>query len=75
MTDEELDKALRVYNHRQPFQPYLVEFFSGDKIRVEYREAIAFLSNLLWLYRGKGKSQSLFTSSSVCRLLDMIESA
>ena len=72
MTDEELEAALRTYNRRRPFRPYLLEFVSGIQVRIENSEAIARF-NKLWLYRGPQKSQSLFPSSSVCRLLDAVE--
>jgi hypothetical protein len=70
VTNEELEAALRAYNHRQPFRPYLVEFMSGVQVRVNHREAIA-LFKPLWHYRGPKKAQALFPSSSVCRLLDI----
>ena len=73
MTDEELDLAVRVYNHREPFCPYLMEFFSGRQVPVDSREGVAFLAKLLWLYRGPSKAQSIFPGSSVCRLLDIID--
>ena len=69
MTNDELETALKVYNRRLPFRPFLVEFNSGAVVRVEHREAIAFFKPL-WLYRGPKQAQSLFPSSSVCRLLD-----
>ena len=71
MTDEELETSLRTYNRRRPFRAYLLEFVSGIEVRIENREAIARF-NTVWLYRGPNKSQSLFPSAAVCRLLDAV---
>lgn len=71
MTDEELERALRIFNRRQPFRPFLMEFMSGVQVRVDHREAIALFTNL-WYYRGPNQAQALFPSSSVCRLLDIL---
>ena len=69
MSNDDLKESLRAYLRRRPFQPFLVEFFSGVQIRVHHPEGIA-PHRQFWIYRGPGKSQSLFLSSSVCRLLD-----
>ena len=70
MSNEELEASLRTYNRRRPFRPYLLEFVSGIQVRIENRESIAFFKPF-WLYRGPRKAQALFSSSSVCRLLDI----
>ena len=71
MSNEELEASLRTYNRRRPFRPYLLEFVSGIQVRIENRESIAFFTRF-WLYRGPRRTQSLFQSSSVCRLLDLL---
>lgn len=69
MTNAELERALRIYNRRQPFRPFLLEFTSGEQIRIDHREAIALFTDL-WYYLGSNRVESLFSGSSVCRLLD-----
>ncbi len=69
MTNDQLEAALRTYNRRQPFRPFLLEFVSGEQVSVVHREAIASFHDL-WLYRGPKRAQTLFPSSSVCRILD-----
>lgn len=69
MTDLELDAAVKIYARRRPFRSYLVEFVSGQEVLVDHPEGIALFHDL-WPYRGPNLSQSLFPSSSVCRLLD-----
>ena len=73
MTQKELETAVRVYNKRQPFAPYLLEFVSGEKVRIDHREFVAPMIKNLWLFRGTGRAQSLFSSSSVCRVLDIVD--
>ena len=70
MTNKELEVALRFYSRRTPFQPFLLEFFSGHQVLVDNREGVA-LFRQVWLFRRGAKEQALFHSSSVCRLLDI----
>ncbi len=72
MTDKELEAALRAYCQFRPFRPFLVEFVSGKQVLVHHPDGIARFSES-WLYRGPKKTQSVFPSSSVCRLLDVTE--
>jgi len=69
VTDQELDSALRVFSRRRPFRPFLLEFVSGEQVRMVHPDAIA-LFRQVWLYRGPKRMQAIFPSSSVCRLLD-----
>ncbi|MBM3997118.1 MAG: hypothetical protein FJ303_23655 [Planctomycetes bacterium] len=69
MTDMELEASVRAYCRRRPFKPFIVEFFSGVQVVVDHPEGIGPLDGL-WLYRGPNRAQSLFPSTSVCRLLD-----
>ena len=69
MTNKELEVSLQAYLRRRPFRPFLVEFFSGTQVQVDYPDAIVSV-NRVWHYRGRRKAQALFPSSSVCRLLD-----
>ena len=73
MTDGELDTCLRAYCRRRPFRPFVLEFFSSVQIVIDHPEGVAAVSDRLWLYRGPKNAQSLFPSSSVCRLLDIPE--
>lgn len=72
MTDAEFETALRAYNHVRPFRPFLAEFFSGHQVLANHPEDFAFFEPL-WLFRGRNRSQCVFPSSSVCRLLNLME--
>jgi hypothetical protein len=72
MTDQELESALRIFTRWRPFRTFLVEFVSGHQVRVDHPEGIARFKDV-WLYRGPKRAQSVFPSSSVCRLLDLTE--
>jgi hypothetical protein len=40
MTSEHFQTAIRAFQKRAPFQAYLVELVSGDRIRVDHPEAL-----------------------------------
>jgi hypothetical protein len=73
MSDDELLTSIRSYGRRKPFRPYLIEFVSGIHVRVNHPDSVAQFGRL-FLYRGQQRSRSLFSSSSVCRLLDATDS-
>jgi hypothetical protein len=73
VTDGEMEASLQAYCRRRPFRPFLLEFFSGVQVVVDHPEGVAPVRNQLWYYRGPKHAQSLFPSSSVCRLLDRPE--
>jgi hypothetical protein len=40
MTTEHFQTTIRAFQKRQPFQPYLVELVSGDRVRDDHPEAL-----------------------------------
>ena len=69
MTDDEFRVCLRAYSSRRPFRTFLIEFFSGEAIAVTHLEAVD-RRGPVYYYRGPQGAQSVFPTSSVCRLLD-----
>lgn len=71
MNRAELEWAPRAFRSRKPYQSFIIELVSGDRLLIRHPEAIAFSGDLLVytapqyppLYR-------LFTAESVCQLLD-----
>lgn len=42
MVAETFAQALRAFNRRRPFKPYVIELVSGETILVEHPEALAY---------------------------------
>jgi hypothetical protein len=40
MTTERFQTTIRAFQHRTPFEPYVVELVSGDRIQVDHLEAL-----------------------------------
>jgi hypothetical protein len=40
MTSEHFQTTIRAFQHRKPFQPYVVELVSGDRVVVDHPEAL-----------------------------------
>lgn len=40
VTTEHFQTTIRAFQRRVPFQPYLVELVSGDRIRIDHPEAL-----------------------------------
>ena len=40
MTTEHFQTTIRAFQRRSPFQPYVVELVSGDRVRVDHPEAL-----------------------------------
>jgi hypothetical protein len=69
MTADDLERALRALARRRPFRPYLIEFHSGDRIRISHPEAVERFGEL-FLYRGSDREQRIFSGSSIGQLID-----
>jgi hypothetical protein len=69
MTPAQFDSALRGFCRRQPFQPFWIEFTSGNQMLVTHPEAVGPKSGL-YIVRRKDSSYVVFASESVARLLD-----
>jgi hypothetical protein len=69
MTRDNFEIALRAFVRRRPFQPFLIEFHSGDNILVTHPEALR-LQGDVCQYVTRASLNCLFDSSSVSRLRD-----
>jgi hypothetical protein len=63
-------RALRAFTERRPFRPYMIEFHSGNRVRVSHPEAAAIRGDVT-VYRSPANQHRLFDSTSVCQLLDI----
>ena len=55
---------------RRPFQPYLIQFHSGDQVLVRHPEAVNFRGELVY-HVSPSERYRLFDTTSVCQLLDV----
>lgn len=69
MTDEELSKVVKAFARRQPFRPYLLEFNSGQAVKVSHPEAVCAFSEF-WLHRSTSGDHCIFKSYVVTRAHD-----
>ena len=69
MTEHNLKTALVGFSGRRPFRPFLIEFMSGDRLRVAHSEAVTFREHAL-IHRNPAGEFRVFDSGSVCQLLD-----
>ena len=69
MSGDELQRALRVFNTRRPFRPFIMEFISGDRVLLSHPEAVDCRGDL-FLCRSADGIQRLFTGASICQLLE-----
>jgi hypothetical protein len=70
MTTENLDRGLRAFCRRRPFQDFLIEFHSGDRLQINHPEAVARFHDFL-VFRSPQSRYRIFDSSSVNQLLDL----
>ena len=61
--------ALRAFVRRRPFQPFLAELTSGDRIRIPHPEALSMRGDVA-VYTAPDGTVKLFDCSSVCQLCD-----
>jgi hypothetical protein len=54
---------------RLPFEPFLIEFVSADRILVSHPEAVD-RSGDLFLYRSSDGHQRVFAAVNVCQLIE-----
>jgi hypothetical protein len=69
MTTDALERALRAFNRRQPFLPFLIELHSGDRITVSHPEAVVRQGDL-FVYRSPDRGQRVFAGAGVSQLID-----
>lgn len=70
MTHTAFEVALRAFQRRHPFAPFLVEFLSGDRVLVRHPEALR-LHGAVCLHISPDRRHRLFDSTSVSQLLDV----
>lgn len=70
MTAQSFQRALRAFTRRRPFQPYLVEFVSGEQITVHHPEAVATWSEDV-IFTSREQRYRWFDATTVCQLLDV----
>lgn len=68
MTGDDLTQIVHLLGHRRPFRPFLIEFNSGDRLRVSHPEAIE-RRDELFLHRGPDLEHRIFAASSVSQLI------
>jgi hypothetical protein len=69
MNEDNLKAALAAFTSRRRFRTFLIEFVSGDRLRVTHPEAVYFRKHVL-IYQSPQGAFRLFDSESVCQLLD-----
>jgi len=72
VSDEEFSVGLRAFSRRRPFRHFHIEFHSGEKLEVRHPEGAARFQGVWLLQTPQGK-YVIFSSSSVCRLLDLTD--
>ena len=70
MNPAQFEAALRGFCRRRPFQPFLVEFTSGNQMLVPHPEAIGPRAGV-YLMRRTDAGYVLFAAESVARLVDV----
>jgi hypothetical protein len=66
MTPKQFDRALRGFTRRRPFRPSLIEFVSGDRLRIGHPEAIELRGDIWVNVTGPEERYRLFVASDVC---------
>ena len=72
MTPANFRIALHAFTGRRPFQRFLVELMTGERLRVDHPEALVLRGEVV-MHVGKGVAYRLFDSQSVCQLRDLNE--
>ena len=70
MTPAGFARALRAFTVRRPFQPFFIEFHSGDRLRIIHPEAVTIRGDV-FIYTSPTDRYRLFDGTSVCQLLDI----
>jgi hypothetical protein len=61
--------ALRSFTRRRPFQPFVVELVTGERIQVRHPEVLV-LGGDVAVYNHPNRAVLLFDGESVCQLCD-----
>lgn len=69
MNHDAFRRALLAFTRRAPFIPFVIEFTTGESLRVTHPEAAMVRGDLVVFTHRSGK-QRLFDGCSVCQLMD-----
>jgi hypothetical protein len=69
MTHQNFKIAVRSFCRRRPFQPFLIEFFSGARFLVTHPEVVQSHNGLISVTSSQ-REHHLFEAASVCQVLD-----
>jgi hypothetical protein len=70
MTPDQFESCLKGFLRRRPFQAFLVEFASGNHIRIAHPDAIR-AEGELFVFRSPNGGYVVFPAGSITRLLDV----
>lgn len=68
MTTEHFQTTIRAFQRRSPFQPYLVELVSGDRVRVDHPEALVLRGGVA-VYLSADGAPSIFDHEGVSQVI------
>jgi hypothetical protein len=68
MDSNTFDGALRTLKHRTPFRPFTVAMVNGDRLEVDYPDALAFRDGVA-LFVGTGGIPVLFGHEGVSEVI------
>jgi hypothetical protein len=72
MTPSAFRSALTRVAKRRPFQPFVIEFVTGQQLTVRHPEAVEF-GRILAAFISPTRQVRLFDSFSVCQLLEIMD--
>ena len=67
MDRDTFDNTLRTFKHRHPFQPFTLMMVNGDRLEVDFPDALAFRDGAA-LYFAPGGVPVLFDHEGVCQV-------
>jgi hypothetical protein len=72
VTEKQFSVSLRAFARRTPFRHFVIDFFNGRQVQVRHPEGVAPFAGV-WLFQEPEGNRVVFSSSSVCRVLDVPE--
>ncbi len=68
MVAEHFQATIRAFQRRSPFQPYMVELVSGERVRVDDLEALVIRGGVAVFVNAEG-APSIFDHEGVSRII------
>ena len=68
MVAEHFQTAIRAFQRRSPFKPYVVELVSGERIRVDHPEALVIRGGVAVFVNSEG-APSIFDHEGVSQII------